>query len=104
MTVDSEKDTQQLKTIGRICAFVLQKMIQQVRVGITTAELDHIGRTLLKAEGANSAPELMYQFPSATCISVIPVIAHGIPSSYALRGGDLVHIDVSAELDGYGAD
>jgi methionyl aminopeptidase len=46
----------------------------------------------------------MYQFPGATCISVSPVIAHGIPNEYALHEGELIHIDVSAELNGYYAD
>jgi methionyl aminopeptidase len=46
----------------------------------------------------------MYQFPGATCISVSPVIAHGIPGGHVLRQDDLIHIDVSAELDGYYAD
>jgi methionyl aminopeptidase len=46
----------------------------------------------------------MYNFPGATCISVSPVIAHGIPDSHMLREGELIHIDVSAELDGYYAD
>ncbi len=104
MTVESESDIRHLKVIGRICARVLQKMIAQVHPGITTRELDEIGRACLQAEGARSAPQVMYAFPGATCISVIPVIAHGIPGGYALREGDLVHIDVSAELEGYYAD
>jgi methionyl aminopeptidase len=104
MTADSENDIKSLKAIGRICAAVLQKMMQAVRPGVTTGELDKIGQELLSAEGAQSAPELTYQFPGATCISVSPVIAHGIPGAYALHPGELIHIDVSAELDGYFAD
>lgn len=46
----------------------------------------------------------MYKFPGATCISISPVIAHGIPGSYVLQAGDLINIDVSAELDGYFGD
>jgi methionyl aminopeptidase len=45
-----------------------------------------------------------YHYPGATCISVSPVIAHGIPNDHVLREGELIHIDVSAELDGYYAD
>jgi methionyl aminopeptidase len=59
---------------------------------------------LLAAEGARSAPEVAYNYPGATCISVSPVIAHGIPGSHVLAEGELIHIDVSAELDGYFAD
>ncbi len=104
MTADSENDIESLKTIGHICAEVLRKMMQAVRPGITTGELDDIGRGLLEAEGAHSAPIVTYNYPGTTCISVSPVIAHGIPGAYVLQAGDLIHIDVSAELDGYFAD
>ena len=104
MTVNSENDIQALKAIGRICADVLRKMMQAVRPGITTGELDDIGRGLLEAEGAHSAPIVTYNYPGTTCISVSPVIAHGIPGAYVLKAGNLIHIDVSAELDGYFAD
>lgn len=104
MTADSENDIRHLKAIGRICAQVLRTMLKAVRPGITTAELDEMGRRLLEVEGARSAPQVMYNFPGATCISVAPVIAHGIPDAYVLKDNDLIHIDVSAELDGYYAD
>jgi methionyl aminopeptidase len=104
MTADSTKDIQYLKAIGRVCAETLRKMMGQVHAGMTTRELDEIGRAFLEAEGARSAPQVTYNFPGATCISVSPVIAHGIPDEHVLREGELIHIDVSAELDGYYAD
>jgi methionyl aminopeptidase len=104
MTAESAKDIEYLKAVGRVCAETLRKMMGQVRVGMTTRELDEIGRAFLEAEGARSAPQLAYNYPAATCISVSPVIAHGIPNEHVLREGELIHIDVSAELDGYYAD
>jgi methionyl aminopeptidase len=104
MTADSQKDIDALKAIGRICAEALRRMQGAVRAGMTTRELDDIGRAFLEAEGARSAPQAMYNFPGATCISLSPVIAHGIPNEHVLREGELIHIDVSAELNGYFAD
>lgn len=104
MTAESAIDIKNLKAIGRICAETLRKMMSAARAGMTTGELDELGRALLEAEGARSAPEITYNFPGATCISVSPVIAHGIPGDHVLRAGELIHIDVSAELDGYYAD
>ncbi len=104
MTADSEKDIRHLKAVGRIAALTLKKMMKHAQPGITTAELDAIGAEFLKKEGARSAPRTLYNFPGATCISIAPVIAHGIPSDRALREGELINIDVSAELDGYFAD
>jgi methionyl aminopeptidase len=79
-------------------------MMNATHAGMTTRELDEIGGAFLAAEGARSAPQVSYNFPGATCISVSPVIAHGIPDTHVLREGELIHIDVSAELDGYYAD
>src|SRR5215208_664163 len=104
MTAESAIDIKNLKSVGRVCAETLRKMMKLTRAGITTRELDEIGRELLAAEGARSAPQVAYNFPGATCISLSPVIAHGIPDGHVLHEGELIHIDVSAELDGYYAD
>ncbi len=104
MTADSEKDIKYLKAIGRVVAQALKKMMKEARPGITTAELDEIGKEFLEKEGATSAPRAMYKFPGATCISISPVIAHGIPNDHVLREGELINIDVSAEMDGYFSD
>jgi methionyl aminopeptidase len=104
MTINSENDIYYLKEIGRICAQTLKKMMAAVRPGISTLQLDSIGSEYLKTQGARSAPKITYNFPGATCISVSPVIAHGIPNETILKAGDLIHIDVSAELNGYFAD
>ena len=50
MTADSQKDIQYLKAIGRICAEALRKMQGAVRAGMTTHELDEIGRAFLEAQ------------------------------------------------------
>jgi len=104
MTLENDEDLNGLKAIGRICANVLQHMSTAIQPGMTTAELDLIGRRMLEASGARSAPESCYAFPGATCISINEEVAHGIPGDRVIREGDLINIDVSAELDGYFAD
>ncbi len=105
MTIDDDDDLQGLAAAGRVVAEVRDAMLAAVTPGITTGELDAIGRKLLRSHGARSAPRLAYGFPGSTCISVNHEAAHGVPSRLRpLRTGDLVNIDVSAELDGYWAD
>lgn len=104
MSINSDKDLSGLRKIGRIVARCLQHMQSKLEPGMTTAELDAIGGAFLSAYGARSAPQLTYNFPGFTCISVNEEAAHGIPGARVLHGGDLVNIDVSAELDGYFAD
>lgn len=104
MTIQSQNDIVALKRVGRIVAIVLKKMLAAMEPGMTTGELDRYGAALLEREGARSAPQLTYDFPGATCISINEEAAHGVPGGRIIRAGDVVNIDVSAELDGYFAD
>ena len=104
MTIGSEEELEKLKAAGRLVARTLKTMGEALEPGITTRELDQIGRRMLETEGARSAPELTYNFPGATCISVGPDVAHGIPDDRQVQAGDLINIDVSAELDGFFGD
>ncbi|MBU1346893.1 MAG: type I methionyl aminopeptidase [Alphaproteobacteria bacterium] len=104
MTIETQDQLDKLQSVGGLVARTLASMGRALEPGMTTRELDGIGRTLLEAEGARSAPELAYDFPGATCISVGPDCAHGIPDDTVVKAGDLINIDVSAELDGYFGD
>ena len=104
MTITHEDELEKLRAIGRLVARTLTAMSQALEPGITTQELDNLGRALLERDGARSAPELTYDFPGATCISIGPDCAHGIPDDTKVKAGDLVNIDVSAELDGFFGD
>jgi methionyl aminopeptidase len=104
MTLETEADLEGLKRIGRIVANCLQLMGKRIEPGMTTLELDNIGTAYLAEQGAQSAPRLVYNFPGTTCISVNNEVAHGIPGSRVIVAGDLVNIDVSAEMNGYYGD
>src|SRR5690554_12757 len=104
MTITHQDELDGLKDIGRIVANTMHAVGKAMEPGMTTRELDGIGRTLLEREGAIPAPESTYDFPGATCISVNEEIAHGIPGERVIRAGDLVNIDVSASKNGYFAD
>lgn len=89
-----------------IAATVLAKMKQEVRPGITTYDLDQIGREIIASFGARSAC-YGYQlhasrYPAYTCISVNEEVVHGIGSlKRILRQGDIVSLDVVVEYNGY---
>ncbi len=104
MTVNNEKDFDGLMRIGRIVGMTIKVMAEAMRPGMTTAELDAVGAAYITSQGAQSAPQLVYKFPGATCISINEEVAHGIPGDRVIQPGDLVNIDVSAEMSGYFAD
>ena len=105
MTIDGDDDLQGLTRAGRAVAEARDAMLAAAEPGATTADLDAVGRRVLRSHGARSAPQLAVGFPAATCVSVNDEAAHGVPSPQrVLRAGALVNVDVSAELDGYWAD
>jgi methionyl aminopeptidase len=104
MTIETQADVVALKRIGRIVSLTLQQMLAVAEPGMHTRELDAIGERLLAEHGARPAPRLVYNFPGATCISINEEAAHGVPGERVIRAGDVLNVDVSAELDGYFAD
>lgn len=104
MTVMHAFELEGLRRAGSLVSNILATMREAAVAGAVSRDLDAIGAAMLREAGARSAPQLTYDFPAATCISLNSVAAHGIPDASVLRDGDLVNIDVSAELDGYFAD
>jgi len=104
MTIENDRDLEKLRTICRIVFETLLLMKRKMEVGMTTLELDGVGAKNLEKYSARSAPMLMYDFPGYTCISINEQAAHGIPSTRKICEGDVVNIDVSAELNGFFGD
>jgi methionyl aminopeptidase len=104
VTVSSKSDLAGLERVGALVALALREMERETRPGLSTAQLDAIGAAFLRRHGARSAPQLSYDFPGFTCISVNEQIVHGVPGPRILAPGDVVKIDVTAELDGFVAD
>jgi methionyl aminopeptidase len=104
VSVKTEAELRALKAVGRVVADAIRAMRGAVRAGATTRELDAVAGKVLRRAGAQSGPQLDYDFPGVTCISVNDEAVHGIPSRRRLRKGDLVKLDVTAELDGFYAD
>jgi methionyl aminopeptidase len=105
MSLKSEEELIGMQQISHAVGSTLRLMQQYAKPGMSTRELDQYGRGLLEEYVARSAPKLTYGFPGWTCISVNDEVCHGIPSARRiLQEGDLVNIDVSAELNGYWSD
>ncbi len=97
-------DLDRLRAAGLVVAETLDAMEAAVEPGITTKALDDLAAAVFARHGARSAPQLDYDFPGATCISVNDECVHGIPGPRRIAAGDLVKLDVTVELDGWYAD
>jgi methionyl aminopeptidase len=104
VSINGPEELASMRAAGAIVRRVIEAMKQQVRPGVTTAELDEVGARVMRENGAQSAPALVYGFPGANCISLNDEAVHGIPGKRQVREGDLVKLDVTLEKGGFMAD
>ncbi len=105
MTIRNGEELRGILRAGTVVKSALDVMKQAVGAGVTTRALDDLCAEVFERRGARSGPQLAYGFPGVSCISINEEAVHGIPSeTRTIRDGDLVKLDVVAELDGYYAD
>ena len=93
-----------MREAGRIVAGALAEVSRAVKPGVTTAELDRIAEEFILSKGAKPAFKGLYGFPATICASVNEQVVHGIPGLKKLANGDIISIDVGAEINGYFGD
>jgi methionyl aminopeptidase len=105
MIIKAEEELLGMQKVSDAVAVTLLKMKEYTKIGMSTKQIDEFSRQILEEMGARSAPFETYKFPGYSCISVNHEFAHGVPSEkIILKNGDIINIDVSAELDGYWSD
>lgn len=101
------KSAEEIKRIRKACgivAWVLIKLGEEIKPGVTTEYLDSLGEELIRKKGAVPVFIGYRGYRHATCMSVNEEIVHGIPGAKVLRAGDIVSVDVGAKIDGYCGD
>ena len=94
-----------MREAGRLVGEVLTELAAHVAPGVTTADLDDLAEKRIRKAGATPAFKGYHGYPATICASVNEEVIHGIPSGRRmLNEGDVISIDVGAELDGYFGD
>ena len=93
-----------MRKAGALAASILDELVEVVRVGISTDEINTICHNKIIAAGAIPAPLGYRGFPKSICTSVNHVVCHGIPDARKLANGDMVNIDVTVIVDGWHGD
>ena len=103
----SLKTPEEIELMGRACDLTsrtLAEMAKWVAPGVTTNKLDSVAKEFILDNGGRPACLGYGGFPGAVCMEVNEIVVHGFPSSYTLREGDIIGLDVVVELDGYNGD
>ena len=100
----SDQEIEYMRDAGKIVALAHQEIEKAVRPGVTTRELDRIAEELILAKNARPAFKGYNGFPASICASVNEQVVHGIPGLRKLENGDIISIDIGAEINGYFGD
>lgn len=102
--IKTEDEIAAMRQAGRIVAMILKKIVEQIRPGMETKELDTMAEKELKNHGVKSSFKGYRGFPANLCVSINDEIVHGIPGNRVLREGDIVSLDFGAICNGFQGD
>ncbi|WP_028563776.1 type I methionyl aminopeptidase [Paenibacillus pinihumi] len=100
----SNEEINQIRRAGKIVAACHQQIRRKISPGVTTLQIDAFVEEFMRRHGAKPAQKGYKGFPYATCASVNDVACHGFPGNQPLQSGDVVTIDMVADLNGWLAD
>jgi methionyl aminopeptidase len=106
MTIEikSAEEIAVMRQSGRIVAEILRTLIEQIRPGMKTKDMDIIAEKELKKRGAESSFKGYHGYPATICVSINDQIVHGIPGDIILKEGDIVSLDFGAKYKGFHGD
>ena len=108
--IKTAKEIKKIAVAGKILAATAKKLLSEVRVGLTLKDLDEMAFKLITEAGAKPAflnyrPEgAKKPYPCSICASVNEVVVHGQPTSYSIKDGDVLKLDMGVLYDGWNAD
>ena len=103
-TIHKSEDFEGMRKAGNLAARTLDLLVNHVKPGVSTQELDRIAFSFIDSNNGFIAPLFYKGFPKSICTSLNHVICHGIPSNRVLESGDIVNIDVTVIVDGWHGD
>ena len=103
-TIHKSEDFEGMRKAGNLAARTLDLLVDHVKPGVSTQELDRIAFNFIDSNNGFIAPLFYKGFPKSICTSLNHVICHGIPSNRVLESGDIINIDVTVIVDGWHGD
>lgn len=101
----SDAEIDRMRRAGRVAAQARAYVTGLVRPGVSTWELDQAAEQFLRQHDAIPSFKGLMGFPGSICTSVNDEVVHGIPNARkVLKEGDVISIDLGAQVDGYHGD
>lgn len=104
INLKTDRELGLMRDAGRVVAEALHELKKAVKPGVTTLALDSLVEDILRRRGARPAFKGYQGYPASICTSLNYEVVHGIPGLKSLVEGDIISIDVGAEINGYYGD
>ncbi len=102
--IKTQEQIEKMKVAGAILARLDEILKREIKVGVTTKQLDAIAEDYIRSQGAIPSFKGYGGFPGSICTSVNDEIVHGIPSDRKLKQGDIISIDMGSYIGGFHGD
>lgn len=102
--IKNDEQIKNMRIAGEIVARTHEILEKEIRVGITTMELDKIAEEYIRSRGGLPSFLGYSGYPATINASINEEIVHGIPSLRTLKNGDIIGIDIGASYNGYHGD
>ncbi len=101
----TKEEIERMRVAGEIVARTLDLIGEEIRPGISTAELNEIAEGYIRSQGAEPAFLGYHDYPKSICVSIDDEVVHGIPSKdRKVREGQIVSVDIGSFIDGFNGD
>ena len=100
----SGKEIEKIRASCRIAAETMARVMEAVKPGVATLELDRVAEQYIHSQGAVPSAKGYRGFPRSICVSVNEEVVHGIPGKRVLQEGDILAVDIAVKKDGYHGD
>lgn len=104
IVIKSSWELARMREAGRIVAQALAYLVEWIRPGMATRELDLLSEAFISRKGGVSSFKGYRGFPASLCVSVNEEVVHGIPGPRILKVGDIVSLDMGVIYKGYQGD
>lgn len=104
ISIKSTSEIKKMRDAGKIVYGTFKELEKHIQPGITTKELDKIAYDYILSQGAKPSFLNYHGYPGSICASVNDVVIHGIPDNTKLKNGDIISLDIGANIGGYHGD
>ena len=102
--VKTQQEIDVMREGGRRLAKIMARLEEMAKPGITTNDLNKAAEAFVFEYDAIPGFKGYNGFPAALCTSVNNVIVHAAPSSYVLKDGDILSLDLGMKYKGFYSD